>query len=53
MTSTSTVRAPDTADDWSKLVHLMKYLRGILSANGSGILKWWVDASFAVVHPNR
>jgi hypothetical protein len=44
-------------DDWTKLVHLMKYLRGtrtlpqILSANGSGILKWWVDASF-VVHPN-
>ena len=35
----------------------MKYLRGtrtlplILSAEGSGILKWWVDASFAV-HPN-
>jgi hypothetical protein len=23
----------------------------ILSANGSGILKWWVDVSFAV-HPN-
>jgi hypothetical protein len=23
----------------------------ILGANGSGILKWWVDASFAV-HPN-
>jgi hypothetical protein len=23
----------------------------ILSANGSGILKWWVDASFSV-HPN-
>jgi hypothetical protein len=23
----------------------------ILSANGSGILKWWVDASF-VVHPH-
>jgi hypothetical protein len=23
----------------------------IISANGSGILKWWVDASFAV-HPN-
>jgi hypothetical protein len=23
----------------------------ILSANGSGILKWWVDASF-IVHPN-
>jgi hypothetical protein len=35
----------------------MKYLRGtrmlplILSANGTGILKWWVDAAFAV-HPN-
>jgi hypothetical protein len=36
---------------------LMKYLRGthmlllILSAPGNGILKWWVDAAFAV-HPN-
>jgi hypothetical protein len=35
----------------------MKYPRGtrtlplILSANGTGILKWWVDAAFAV-HPN-
>jgi hypothetical protein len=35
----------------------MKYLRGtrtlllIFSANGTGILKWWVDAAFAV-HPN-
>jgi Reverse transcriptase (RNA-dependent DNA polymerase) len=53
---TTRVRAPDR-DDWKKLVHLMKYLRGtrkmplILSADGSGILKWWVDASFAV-HPN-
>ena len=53
---TTRVRAPDT-DDWKKLTHLMRYLRGtrkmplILSANGSGILKWWVDASFAV-HPN-
>jgi len=53
---TTRVRAPDK-DDWAKLVHLMRYLRGtrtlplILSANGSGILKWWVDASFAV-HPN-
>jgi hypothetical protein len=39
------------------MVHLMKYIRGtkklplILSAKGSGILKWWIDASFAV-HPN-
>jgi hypothetical protein len=35
----------------------MKYLRGtctlplILSASGTSILKWWVDAAFAV-HPN-
>jgi hypothetical protein len=53
---TMRVREPDK-DDWTKLVHLMIYIRGtrtmplILSANGSGILKWWVDASFDV-HPN-
>ena len=53
---TTRVRTPDK-DDWKKMVHLMKYVRGtremplILSANRSGILKWWVDASFAV-HPN-
>jgi hypothetical protein len=53
---TTRVRALDI-NDWTKLAHLMKYLRGthtlplILSANGSGILKWWVDVSFAV-HPN-
>jgi hypothetical protein len=52
---TTRVRAPDK--DWNTLVRLMIYIRGtrtmplILSANGSGILKWWVDASFAV-HPN-
>jgi hypothetical protein len=50
------VREPDK-NDWTKLVHLMRYIRGtctmplILSANGIGILKWWLDASFAV-HPN-
>jgi hypothetical protein len=50
------VQAP-AKDDWNKLVHLMKYLRDtctlplILSANRTGILKWWVDAAFAV-HPN-
>ena len=39
------------------MVHIMRYTRGmrtlplILSANGSGILKWWVEASFAV-HTN-
>jgi hypothetical protein len=53
---TMRVREPDKGD-WTKLVHLMRYIRGtrtmplILSANVSGILKWWVDASFAV-HPN-
>jgi hypothetical protein len=53
---TTRVREPDS-NDWTKLVHLMKYVRGtrklplILSASGSGILKWWIDGSFAV-HPN-
>jgi hypothetical protein len=53
---TTRVRETDK-DDWTKLVHLTRYIRGtrtmplILSANGSGILKWWVDASFAV-HPH-
>jgi hypothetical protein len=53
---TTRVREPDK-DDWTKLVYLMRYSRGtrtmplILSASGSGILKWWVDASFAL-HPN-
>jgi hypothetical protein len=53
---TSRVRATDT-DDWTKMVHLMKYIQGtrtlplILSANGTRVLKWWVDGSFTV-HPN-
>ena len=53
---TTRVREPDL-DDWSKLAHLMKYVRGtrdlplILSANGSGMLKWWIDGSHGV-HPN-
>ena len=53
---TTRVRAPDV-DDWRKLIHLMEYLRIdrlrplILSADGSGVLMWYVDASFAV-HPN-
>ena len=44
-------------ENWAKLVHLMKYIRGtsnlplILSANGSVILKWWIGGLFAV-HPN-
>ena len=50
------VRATDLYD-WAKMVHMMRYIRCtptlplILSANGISILKWWVDASFAV-HPN-
>jgi hypothetical protein len=53
---TTRVSEPDK-DEWTKLVHLMRYIRGthtmplILSANGSSILKWWVDASFTE-HPN-
>jgi hypothetical protein len=45
---TTRVREPDR-DDWTKLAHMVKYLRGtkdlplILSANDSGILKRWVD----------
>ena len=52
---TTRVQAPDL-DYWNNMVHIMIYIRGtrtlplILGANGSGILKWWVDASFAV-HP--
>jgi hypothetical protein len=53
---TTRARSPDK-DDWKKLIHLMRYIRGtrtmplILSANGSSILKWWVDAS-VLVHPH-
>ncbi len=53
---TTRFRAPDV-NDWRKLSHLLEYLRVdrlrplILSANGSGVLMWYVDASFAV-HPN-
>jgi hypothetical protein len=42
---TTRVRMPDI-DDWKKMTHLMRYIRGtrtmplILSANGSRILKW-------------
>jgi hypothetical protein len=47
------VKEPDT-DDWEKLLRLMKYLNGtremvlMLSADALNILKWYVDASFAV-----
>jgi hypothetical protein len=53
---TTRVRVPDI-DDWRKLSHLLEYLRVnrllplIRSADGSRVLIWYVDASFAV-HPN-
>jgi hypothetical protein len=55
---TRRVRAPGK-DNCNKLFHLMIYIRGtrmmplILSANGSRILKWWIDASFVVHHNMR
>lgn len=53
---TTRVKSPDV-DDWRKLKHLMENLKStadmklILGANLSGVLNWYVDASFAV-HPN-
>ena len=50
------MREPDV-EDWSKLEHLVEYFRStidlplILGADGTGILNWYVDASFAV-HAN-
>jgi Reverse transcriptase (RNA-dependent DNA polymerase) len=47
------VRDPTTAD-WQKLIRMMKYLNGTrelvrtLSAENLGIVKWYVDTSFAV-----
>ena len=46
-----------TEQDWNKLVRMMKFLKGTpedvltLRADGSGILNWYWDASFAV-HPD-
>jgi hypothetical protein len=50
------VKAP-TESDWKRLVRLMKYLNGtrsddlILSTDDTSVVKWFVDASFAV-HPD-
>jgi hypothetical protein len=47
------VREP-TVKDWEKLIRMMKYLNGTrdmvltLSADGLNVLKWYVDAAFAV-----
>ena len=44
-------------DDWKKLLRLMHYLRNTtdmpltLRADGTNIVKWWVDGSYAV-HPD-
>jgi hypothetical protein len=53
---TTRVREPDE-DDWRKLHHLIVYLKSnrelplVLGAWNTGVLHWYIDASFAV-HPN-
>ena len=48
-------QAPDT-EDWSKLGHVMCYIRGmrdlllVLGASNKGVLSWLIDASHTV-HP--
>jgi hypothetical protein len=52
------VKSPDV-DDYKKLGRVMKYLRATrdlpltLEASKLNIIKWWVDASFAVHHDMR
>lgn len=53
---TTRVKAPDM-DDYKKLARAMRYLRAtknmplVLEADDMQLIKWWVDASFAV-HPD-
>ena len=53
---TTRVKEPDE-DDWSKLRRVLKYLHGTvylsltLDASNMKLVRWWVDASFAV-HPD-
>ncbi len=53
---TTRVKGPDI-DNWRKLCYLVEYLRSmrelplIHAANKTGVLSWYVDASFAV-HPD-
>ncbi len=53
---TTRVRELDE-DEWRKLCHLIVYLKStyelplVLGARNTGVLHWYVDASFAV-HPN-
>ena len=50
------VQSPDT-DDWKKLGSCLQYLQDsaelkyTLSANGTWIIRWWIDASYGV-HPD-
>ena len=50
---TTRVKQPDVSD-WKKLTRCVRYLRGCkdlpltLESDGSGIIRWWIDASFAV-----
>ena len=50
------VSAPDM-DDYKKLTRVMRYLQSTvylkltLESDGTGIIRWWVDASYAV-HPD-
>lgn len=52
------VKSPDE-HDWKKLRRMVQYLRGTtelaltLEADNSHIVKWWVDAAFAVHHDMR
>ena len=53
---TTHVQGPNKYD-WKKLLRLMQYLRNttdmplMLRADGTNIVKWWVDGSYAV-HPD-
>jgi hypothetical protein len=50
---TTRVKQPDE-DDWKKLQRMMRYMREtldlplILSADGTSVIKWWVDGSHGV-----
>ena len=50
------LQQPDT-DDYKKLSRVIKYLQAtvdlplVLSADDSGLIRWWMDAAFAV-HPD-
>ena len=53
---TTRVTSPDL-DDWNKLARCVRYLKGTLEltltleAGSNPIVKWWIDASYAV-HPD-